>query len=125
MHGIRGDHRKVRTGTVQRVQFRHYVLLHRSPVVTVTPVDVILKPDAVDHDLRVTVVAEAFGILSRDILIIIDRRFRAEAAQDADCFQAYTLTTCFFLLGTDCIYKLIYINGFCGLFIMLIMVIIS
>src|SRR5262249_15245866 len=78
------------TGPRELADFLKQVFGHASEVVCLHEIQSLLHINAVDYELRITAIASALAIERDDFPVIINRAFRAEAANDSKSLHVLT-----------------------------------
>ena len=78
------------TGARELADFIYKIIRHPGEVVRSHEVESLLQINAVNYELRITPIAGALAIERYDFPVIINRAFRAEAANDSKSLHVLT-----------------------------------
>src|SRR4030095_6223078 len=91
MRRVRRNEAESCTGPRELADFLHQVIRHSSEVVCIHEVESLFQINAVNYELRITPIAGALAIERDDLFVIINRAFRAEAANDSESLHVLTI----------------------------------
>ena len=87
MRRVGGDDSKFRAGARKFLDLAQKKFRHAGEVVRFQEIDSLLEVDAVNDELRVTAVAFPVAIHRDDVLVVVDRALRPDAADHAQSFH--------------------------------------